>query len=171
MELRCPMFFAERNVEASGAMPDLEFAFIYRLRVRGPMPSTKGSPRGESVCWEMSEATLEGPRIKAHTTLPGLDWFAPGPDGFGRPHVRLQFVTDDDAVILLHYTGLVQMNEAFAQAAAAGVATHFGDHYMRMSMTFDTGSPQYEWLNQNLFVAEGRLAGKEQLEYRVYRVT
>jgi Protein of unknown function (DUF3237) len=42
---------------------------------------------------------------------------------------------------------------------------------MRMAMNFDTGHPRYAWLNQHLFIAEGRLAGKEQLEYRVYRVT
>ena len=96
---------------------------------------------------------------------------AAGEDGFGRPDVRLQFVTDDGAVILLHYTGLVQMNEAFTRAADAGEATRFDDHYMRMMMSFDTGAPQYAWLNQHLFVAEGRLCGKDLLEYRVYRLT
>jgi Protein of unknown function (DUF3237) len=152
-------------------MPELEYAFTYRLRVRGPLPPTKGSPRSERLYWEMTEATLEGPAIKARTTMPGGDWFAPGADGFGRPDVRLQFVTDDGAVILLHYTGLVHMTDAFAQAAEAGAETRFEDVTMRMAMTFDTGASQYAWLNQSLFIAEGRLAGKDRLEYRVYRVT
>lgn len=152
-------------------MPGLVYEMTYRLRVRGPLPSTRGSPRGERLYWEMSEATLEGERIKARTTMPGGDWYLSGPDGFGRPEVRLQFVTDDDAVILLHYTGLVEMNQLFTAAAENGAPTRFDDHYMRMAMSFDTGAPRYAWLNQRLFVAEGRLAGKEQLEYRVYRVT
>jgi hypothetical protein len=38
-------------------------------------------------------------------------------------------------------------------------------------MRFDAGAPQYAWLNQHLFVAEGRLIGKDQIEYRIYRVT
>ena len=54
----------------------------------------------------MSEGTLEGPRIKARIAMPGGDWYRPGADGFGRPDVRVQFITDDDAVILLHYNGL-----------------------------------------------------------------
>jgi hypothetical protein len=40
-----------------------------------------------------------------------------------------------------------------------------------MAMSFDTGAPEYAWLNKHVFIAEGRLSGKEQLEYRVYRVT
>src|SRR5215211_6641401 len=104
-------------------MAALEFEMTYRLRVRGPMPSRKGSPRGERVCWEMTHATLEGARITAHTVMPGGDWIATHVDGFGRPDVRLQFITHDGAVILLHCPGLVQMNATFAQAAETGGAT------------------------------------------------
>jgi hypothetical protein len=152
-------------------MPSLEFEMFYRLTVRGPLPSTKGSPRGERAYWEMSDATLEGSRIKARSAMPGGDWYASGEDGFGRPDVRLQFIAEEGAVILLHYTGLVQMNGVFAKAAEAGEATSFDDHYMRMAMTFDTGAKSFAWLNQSLFIAEGRLTGKDRLEYRVYRVT
>jgi hypothetical protein len=152
-------------------MTRLEFEMIYRLKVRGPLPPTTGSPHGERVYWEMADATLEGKRIKARSVMPGIDWFAPGADGFGRPDVRLQFLTDDNAIILLKYTGLVEMNELFGSAAEKGESTQFEDHYMRMALTFDTGADQYTWLNQHLFIAEGRLSGKEQLEYRVYRVT
>ena len=152
-------------------MARLEFEMIYRLRVRGPMPATQGSPVGERLYWEMSEGTLEGPRIKARIAMPGGDWYRPGADGFGRPDVRVQFITDDDAVILLHYNGLMQMNDAFTKSAKAGNATRFEDHYMRMAMCFDVGEPKYAWLNQHLFVAEGRLTEKDQIEYHVYRVT
>ena len=60
---------------------------------------------------------------------------------------------------------------AFTKSAKAGNATRFEDHYMRMAMCFDVGEPKYAWLNQHLFVAEGRLTGKDQIEYHVYRVT
>jgi hypothetical protein len=152
-------------------MAGLEFEMTYQLRVRGPMAATHGSPIGECIYWEMSEGTLDGPRIKARIAMPGGDWYRPGADGFGRPDVRAQFITYDGAVILLHYTGLVQMNDAFTQAAETGSATRFEDHYMRMAMHFDTGAPRYAWLNQHLFVAEGRLTGRDQIEYRIYRVT
>jgi hypothetical protein len=41
---------------------------------------------------------------------------------------------------------------------------------MRMAMTFDTGAAKYAWLNQSLFVAQGRLIGASELEYEIYRV-
>ena len=41
---------------------------------------------------------------------------------------------------------------------------------MRMAMRFGTGVKKYAWLNENLFIAEGRLAGSKEIEYRIYRV-
>ena len=106
-------------------MAGLEFEMTYRLGVRGPLPSTKGSPRGERAWWEMSKATLEGKRIKARSAMSGMDWFSAGPDGFGRPDVRLPFNTDDGVMVLLHYTGLVETNTAFTKAAEEGGETRF----------------------------------------------
>ena len=41
---------------------------------------------------------------------------------------------------------------------------------MRMIPVFEVGAEQYAWLNQNLFIAEGRLAGPKEIEYAIYRV-
>jgi hypothetical protein len=79
-------------------------------------------------------------------------------------------VTDDGEVILLHYTGLVERTDIFNQAAESGKATGWEDQYMRMFMNFDTGAARYLWLTQHLFIAEGRLAGPSEIEYRIYRV-
>jgi hypothetical protein len=42
---------------------------------------------------------------------------------------------------------------------------------MRLAITFETGDERYEWLNEGLFVARGRLLGTGRIEYAVYRVT
>ena len=68
-------------------------------------------------------------------------------DGFWRPDVRSQFVTNDGAVILMAYTGLVEQTEAFKQAAEADRETDWSDQYMRLSVVFETGSHRYTWLN------------------------
>ena len=78
-------------------------------------------------------------------------------DGFWRPDVCSQFVTNDGAVILIGYTGLVEQTEAFKKAAKADRETDWNDQYMRLSVVFETGSPRYTWLNKSLFVAMGRL--------------
>jgi hypothetical protein len=39
-----------------------------------------------------------------------------------------------------------------------------------MSPQFETGAPGLGWLTSSLWVGEGRLAGRHQIEYHVYRV-
>jgi hypothetical protein len=148
----------------------LQYEMTYRFKVRGPLPTTDGSPRGARQYWEMTEGTLRGDRINATIAMPGGDWHAVSSDRFGRPDVRVQFVTEDGASILLHYTGLVERTDAFNQAADSGDSTGWDDQYMRMIMTFDTGVERYAWLNQHLFLARGRLAGPAEIEYEIYRV-
>jgi hypothetical protein len=151
-------------------MLTLRYEMSYRFRVRGPLPSTSGSPRGARQYWEMTEGTLIGDRIRATIAMPGGDWNIVGSDRFGRPDVRVQLATDDGAVILLNYTGLVERTTTFNNAAEVGEATGWEDQYMRMFMTFDTGAERYAWLNQHLFLARGRLAGPAEIEYEIYRV-
>ena len=152
-------------------MASLQHEMTYRIRVRGPAKATTGSPLGERQYWEMSDGELSGPRIKARLAMAGDDWFRAGADGFGRPDVRVAFVTDDGETVLLRYQGLVQLTDAFTRAAENDGTTRFEDQYMRMAMFFDTGAERYAWLNQSLFVAEGRLAGPKEVEYRIYRLT
>lgn len=142
---------------------------IYRLRSVGPMPTTTGSPHGDRQFWQMADAELEGPRIRARAPYAGGDWMRVGPDGLGRPDVRVQFLTDDDQTVLLHYTGLVRATEAFNRAAETGRTTEFDEQMMRMSLSFETGAERYSWLNESLFIAEGRL-NEGLVEYQVYRI-
>jgi hypothetical protein len=152
-------------------MIGLEHEMTYRFTVTGPLAATKGSPIGEREYWQMTSGTLTGKRINARIAMPGGDWMVVSADRFGRPNVRVPLVTDDGALILLHYTGLVERTDAFRNAAQNDAATDWPDQYMRMTMNFDTGSEAYRWLNESLFVAEGRLSGPKEIEYRIYRVT
>jgi hypothetical protein len=93
--------------------------FLYRVRTTGPLPSTSGSPRGERQYWIVSEAELEGERIRATLAAPGSDWMWVSDDGFWRPNVRAPFTTHDGATVLMHYTGLVEQTPVFKAAAGA----------------------------------------------------
>ena len=64
--------------------------------------------------------------------MPGIDWFTPYPNGYGRPHVRLALRTDDGAVALLEYNGIVQATSAFTRAVESDTASQWNDQYMRM---------------------------------------
>src|SRR6476646_4152422 len=60
--------------------------------------------------------------------------------GFGGLTFHAQFVTDDGAVILMHYTGLVEQTEHFESAAGANEPTNWADQYMRLAIRFETGA-------------------------------
>jgi hypothetical protein len=149
----------------------LEEVLTYRVTGTGPLDTTEGSPWGARQYWEMSEATLSGERVAATLAMPGGDWMAVSDDGFWRPDVRVQFRTDDGAVILMRYTGLVEQSDVFKSAATEDRETSWDDQYMRLAVTFETGDERYRWLNESLFVARGRLLGTGRIEYTVYRVT
>jgi hypothetical protein len=152
-------------------MIELEHELIYRLEVAGPVEAKDGTE--SNPCrqfWQMSRVTLKGPRIDASSAMPGIDWFTPYPSGYGRPHVRLSFLANDGALLLLEYSGIVEASKPFLRAIDEDTPTRWEDQYMRMVLTFETESPRYEWLMQSLFVARGRLLGSKSIEYDVYRI-
>ncbi|WP_076997531.1 DUF3237 domain-containing protein [Variovorax sp. KK3] len=145
--------------------------FDYQLDIDGPAAASDGSsPSPRRTWWEMKKATLKGPRLSATSLMPGIDWFTPMPNGFGRPHVRLPFRTDDGALVLLEYHGIVHATSRFNDAVARDEGTEWSDQYMRMAMFFETESPRYAWLMESMFIARGRLRGAKVIEYQVFRL-
>ena len=119
--------------------PGLDFEMIYTVRTTHPLEPTVGSPFGAKQFWQVSEATLDGARIKAHLAGAGLDWMSVSSDGYWRPDVHAQFLPDDAAVILMHYTGLVQQTERFAAGADADQPTGWADQYVRLACASKPG--------------------------------
>lgn len=63
------------------------------------------------------------------------------------------------------------MNEAVQKAMETGGETGYGDQYFRTAPRMETGDPRYAWVNQSLFVGEGRVYPGLGVQYRVSRVT
>jgi Protein of unknown function (DUF3237) len=93
-----------------------------------------------------------------------------GPDGWGRLDVRFQIETRDNAFIYVTYHGVVEMNEPAQKALAEGGETRWEDQYFRTALRLETGDARYSWVNQAVFVAQGRLYPGG-VQYRVYHVT
>ncbi len=130
------------------ALMSLEPEMTYRVRTTQPLAPTHGSPVGVIQFWQVSEATLSGPRIHASLAATGGDWMEMSADGFWRPHVRVQFLTYDGAVVLMRYMGLVQQTADFKRAAESNQPIDWQDHYMRLSITFATNSERCRCLEQ-----------------------
>ena len=105
-------------------MIELEYEMTYAETIEGPLGPTTGSPLGERLCWQVTTATLRGPRIDATLAMPGTDWIRLGPDGIRRPDLRAQLTTDDGEPILFRYdVALIRSSERFLAALASGGAT------------------------------------------------
>jgi Protein of unknown function (DUF3237) len=149
---------------------NFEYEFSYTADLKEALQIGAG-PYGNRVFYEVIGGTAEGKRLKGKLLSGGGDWLLVGPDGFGRIDVRAQMLTDDGAAIYLQYTGILQMNEKVAQAITTGGSTDYGDQYFRTSLRLESGDPRYAWVNQTVFVAEGRICGPRLgVEYKVYRV-
>jgi len=149
---------------------NLEYEFTYHATLKEPVDVGPG-PYGNRLVFEVTGGKAEGERVKGKLLTGGGDWLLVGPDGWGRLDVRGQFLTDDGALIYVSYYGVLEMNEKVQSATAGGSGTEYGDQYFRTNPRFETGDPRYAWLNQTLFVAEGRIRPGPTVEYNVYRVT
>jgi uncharacterized protein DUF3237 len=143
----------------------------YRETIAGPWGPSTGSPLGDRLCWQISAASLSGPRIDARLVMPGHDWIRLGPDGIRRQDSRVTLATGDGELILLRYDlALIRDSGTFLAALDTGGSTGYDDQYMRIAPRFDTGAAEYAWLTQSLFLGEGRLGGAREIEYDIYRV-
>jgi hypothetical protein len=149
---------------------NLEYEFSYEANLKEGLPVGPG-PYGNRQVLEVTGGRFEGKRLTGTILSGGADWLLVGADGWGRLDVRAQLMTEDGAAIYVSYYGIIEMNEKTQRAVGAGAATDYGDHYFRTSPRFETGDPRYAWLNQTVFIGEGRLLPGRIVEYRVYRVT
>jgi len=150
----------------------LEYEMTYTEMIEGPLGPTSGSPFGERLCWQVTSATLRGPRIDAILAMPGTDWMRVGADGIRRQDLRAQLRTDDGEAILFSYDlGLIRSSKRFLSALGCGEPTEFDDQYMRIAPRFEVGAGNYAWLMESLFLGRGRLIGPRAIEYELYRVT
>jgi hypothetical protein len=147
---------------------NFEFEFTFAATLKPPVEIGAG-PFGVRTFFEASGGTVEGKRIKAKGLTGGGDWLLIGTDGFARLDVRAQFLTEDGVSIYVYYPGLLELNQKVGEALASGGSTDYADQYFRTTPRFECGDPRYAWLNQSLFVAEGRI-GPSMVEYKVYRV-
>jgi hypothetical protein len=144
-----------------------EFTFNARL---APKVVVGDGPFGQRRIREVLGGEVSGERINGTVGTGGSDWVLLGPDGWGRLDVRLTILTDDGAAIYVQYFGLIEYTEAAVAANAGERSSEYEEHYFRTAPRLETGDERYAWVNQTLFVGEGRLHPGPVVEYRVHRV-
>jgi len=125
---------------------------------------------GNRVVGSVGGGTVTGGRINGTVIGPGADWALLGGDGYCRVDVRMQIRTDDAAMIYVEYVGLLELNDKSSAAMTdRSLETSFDDQYFVTTPRMECGHERYEWVNQTVFVARGRLT-RTGVSYEVYRV-
>lgn len=92
--------------------------------------------------------------------MSGADWSRIRADGSGALDVRMCFKTDDDALIYVHWHGLMVFSDEnrdyaldFAKPDDPAGASRY---YFRTSPQFETADPRYAWMNQIVAITKSR---------------
>ena len=149
--------------------PELVYVATYSALLKPPLQA--GGIFGTRMFFEVVSgefSAASGGRGKLLTG--GGDWLLIGPDGWGRLDVRAQLQMDDGAIVYAQYFGLIEMNDAVARALQDGTSTTFDQQYFRTSRRFETSDPRYAWLQQSVFVGQGRIIAGLGVEYNLFQI-
>jgi hypothetical protein len=151
-------------------MPELIKELEYHADVSG-VDEVGGGPFGQRVIANVSGGQFVGDRLKGSIVGTCGDWLLIGQDGFGRLDVRATFKTVDGALIYVQYNGVLELTPGIMDILGGGdVPTNYGDQYFFTNPRLETGDERYSWVNQTVFIGEGRLLPGPAVDYRVYRV-
>jgi hypothetical protein len=86
--------------------------------------------------------------------------------------VRATVETDDGALIYITYSGYNHTDEKKFAMISAGKVNELSpsDYYFRTNVSFETSSPQHNWLNYTVAIGVGRFPEPGKVAYRIYAI-
>lgn len=153
----------------------LEHVMDLKARLYSPVIDTGKGPFGTRYIYREADGTFEGPKLKGRVLPGGGDTPLADDDGTMRLDIRATLETDDGAFIYFHSQGVWRADPA-QQPPEEGKAAEFGDMYIMSTPRFETGDERYKWLNDFVYVAEGKVDMLEEdgylaeVTWRIYAV-
>ena len=136
------------------APPRLTFAFEIRATV--PAPTEIGLvPHGRRRIVAITGGTFEGPAIKGKILPGGADWQIIQPDGFSELDTRYTLETDKGQIVYVQNNGIRHAPADVMKRLLAGETVDPKAVYFRTVPTFETASPELQWLARSVFVGTG----------------
>ena len=135
----------------------VEFLFQLDVGTQTPPPTlVEAAPHGTRMIISAGEGRFQGPKLAGRVVPgPGSEWATLRADGSIHADVRLLLETHDNAPILMTYNGIAREEG--------------GSLRVRTAPLFQTGHPDYAWLNQVQAVGLGSPGGRG-IVYDVYRI-
>ena len=134
--------------------PQLTFAFEVRATVAAPTEVGQ-VPHGRRRIVAITGGTFEGPRIKGKVVPGGADWQMIQPDGFSELDTRYTLETDKGQLIYVQNKGIRHAAPEVMKRLLAGETVDPRAVYFLTVPTFETSSPDLQWLARSVFVGTG----------------
>lgn len=135
-------------------------------------PLNIGGPRGQRVLFRAAGGSFEGPKLRGEIVPGGGDWALFRGDGTMDLDVRVTLRTDDGALVSMSYGGRWTVPPDIRSEVGDPATRHLVDparYYFRTAPMFETGAPDYLWLNDIVCVGSGYLI-EGGVAYRVSEV-
>jgi hypothetical protein len=137
-------------------MNNIETRHLFTMTMKSDRQVFGRTPLGERRVTIVTEATIDGPGLRA-TLLPGgSDWITETSDGTVLLDCRLVFQTDDGALIGMTYRGIRHGPPEVMAQMARGETVDPGLYYHRVAIFFETSAPKYAALNKMVGVGRAR---------------
>lgn len=126
-------------------------------------------PHGTRVTAPIASGDFEGPRMRGKVLPGGGDWTLLRGDGVLELDLRITLETDDGALIHMTSFGLRHGPPEVIAALARGESVDPSAYYFRTMPRFETGHPQYAFLNRLLAAATGDRRAEGPI-YTIYQI-
>jgi hypothetical protein len=136
------------------------FELLFRAAINlGEAIHISKVPLGERRFIPITGGSFKGEILSGEVLAGGADWQLRKPDGSAILHARYTLHTRDNALIYVENKGIrTGAPEVLAQLARGEIVDP-SKYYFRTTPQFETGAPQYAWLNDIISVCSGvRLA-------------
>ena len=155
------------------AVADIRTELLFDIVVDlNPRLGIGDGPFGRRIFFGAAGGSFAGPRLRGQVLPGGGDWALFRPDGAMTLDVRLTLQAHDGALIHMTYGGRWIVPAELRADMSDPVKRYQVDparYYFRTNPLFETGSPQYAWLNDIVSVGTGYLV-EGAVAYKVCQV-
>ena len=152
---------------------ELKSEFLFDLDINFN-PSQLVGPvlKGTRLITPFRDGIVKGDKINGKILECSGDWGLIIDSTTFKVDCRATIKTDDGALIYITYSGYSYASAKIAAMIGAGKSGELSpsDYYFRTSVSFETGSPGYAWLNHITAVGVGRFPAAGKVAFRIYAI-
>ena len=164
----------DRMHDTNADIKALNYRHIFSITAElGPSLDAGEAALGRRVLNAVSIGTFEGPRLRGDINPGTGDWMLVRRDGTMVVDARIVLKTHDGAIIHMTYGGRIVIPESVLGEARDPDKRQnipLSRYYFRTTPVFETGAPEYAWLNNIVCVGSGRLLKGRSVAYEIFQI-